>query len=57
MMSSASRPSRAELIGLAQDLCAVIERGDLTRAESLEVLTGLQALLELLSVPPRDQWQ
>jgi hypothetical protein len=39
---------------MARDLCAVIERDELTREESLEVLTGLRALLEVLSVPPHD---
>jgi hypothetical protein len=45
---------RATLVELAQNLCMVIERGELTPEESLQVLAGLQALLELLSVPPRE---
>ena len=53
--SSGERQIRqATLLEMARDLCAVIERDELTREESLEVLTGLRALLEVLSVPPHD---
>jgi hypothetical protein len=43
------------LLELARELCAVIERGEITAEEGLEALAGLRALLELLTIPPRHR--
>jgi hypothetical protein len=37
------------LLELARELCAVIERGEITAEEGLEALAGLRALLDLLT--------
>jgi hypothetical protein len=44
-----------ELHELARALCAEIESCELTSEQALEIFETLQALLCLLSVPPRDQ--
>jgi hypothetical protein len=56
MMSSPEEQQRqATLLELARELCAVIERGEITAEEGLEALAGLRALLELLTIPPRHR--
>jgi hypothetical protein len=56
MMSSPEEQQRqATLLELARELCAVIERGEITAEEGLEALTGLRAVLDLLTIPPRHR--
>ena len=56
MMSNLDEQQHQEmLLELARDLCAVIERGDLTGEEALEALAGLRALMTFLKIAPRNR--
>jgi hypothetical protein len=55
MSSSEEQQRQATLLELAHDLCAVIERGEITAEEGLEALAGLRGLLDLLTIPPRNR--
>ena len=55
MSSPEEQQRQAALLELARDLCAAIERGEITGLDGLEALSGLRALLDLLTIPPRNR--